>query len=93
MVSQLLNNTCVQMRESGGTSRTVADRKRALGFADWDEGKLLDHTTARDFICDKPRWAAFLRGWEPQATVELFTESKAKKMKVNVADVVNSLWD
>ena len=41
---------------------------------------------------DKPRWAAFLKGWEPKDTAEPFT-SKHKKQKVNSADLVKGLLE
>ena len=80
------------MRESGGSVQTVPDRKKALGFAGWEEGKLLDNTTSRDYISDRFRWSPFLVGWNAVGTMELFA-SKHKKQKVNVGDVVKSLLE
>ena len=57
-----------------------------------EEGTLLDHTTARDLICEPTtgRWAAFLRAWEPKRTVAVPTPEGSERH--NIADVVLELW-
>ena len=93
LVSQLLNNTCVTMRDTGASTRLVMDAKNSLWLSSkWSEGDNLEHTEARDLICNKQLWSRFLRSWVTDDTVELLT-SKTKKQKVNVKDVVTSLWD
>ncbi len=52
----------------------------------------IDHTTARDFVDGKRRWAPFLLGWDHKGTVEVFT-TKTKKAKVDVGDLVKTLWE
>ena len=82
LVSQLLNNTCVTVRDTGASTRLVMDAKNSLGLSSkWSEGDNLEHTEARDLICNKQLWSRFLRSWVTDDTVELLT-SKTKKQKV-----------
>ena len=58
-----------------------------MALEGWEEGKLLEHTAARDFLCDRNR---FLLGWQPKGTVAV-PLTKTKSERVNVADVVTTL--
>ena len=93
VVSQLLNYSCATMRDTGASAREVMDAKNSLELSPkWKEQENLEHTEARDLICNKQRWSRFLRRWETAETVELPTH-RHKKKKVNVKDVVSKLWD
>ena len=51
LVSPLLNNTCVTMRDTGATTRLMMDAKNSLGLSSkLSEGDNLEHTEARDLF-------------------------------------------
>ena len=56
ITSQMLRHSCSSMREWGVSARKVADLKKVLELEDWEEKDNLDHTVARDLICDKKRF-------------------------------------